>query len=150
MGEYTLTFRDYDRELSRVTFPIPDLVEANITAQLALDATLRTAVAGITLGNIIRLTTVAVVAPQEDIPATDQNAQRERKWLVLYHDDQTFVKGRVTIPCANAELLTGNSAELVTSSGAGQTFKNAFVAAVPGPSGNASVVDRVILVGRNT
>lgn len=149
MGKFNVMFRDYGREVSTVQFPGADLTAANIDGELAAMVALRTALADITLGNIIKLTRIASVSPQEDIPATDKNSQRETKWLCRYHDDTTFEKATLEIPCAKLSLLDGNESELDLSAGVGAAFKTAFEAYVLPPGGNTAVLDEVIHVGRN-
>lgn len=149
MGKYVLTFRDFSREVSTAQFPGSDLTEANIVAELAAMATLLTNVQAVTLGNVIKLTRIASVSPQEDIPATDENSQRERKWLCRYHDSVTFEKATLEIPCANAAHLAENQDRAALGSAPWPAFKTAFEAYVSGPGGNTPVLDEVILVGRN-
>lgn len=151
MAKYIVSVKDYDNEAATASFPGTDLTAANFDAEVALMATLKTALEAITMGNTVKLTRVANVSPMEDVPASDKDAQRERKWLVRYHDSVTFEKATISLPCADLSFLDpanrgraemGDAAEV-------DAFVTAFEAYVQPPGGNVAVVDEIIHVGRN-
>lgn len=151
MGEYVLTFADYDNEKSIVRFPTVDLTAGNIVAQLAAMDSLRAATEGIALGALQSIRRVVSISPQPGGPASSQQAQRERKWLVRYHDSVSGVKARVEIPCADATHLDTQARGFANMDDAGDVaaFVTAFEAVVLGPTGNAAVIDSIELVGRS-
>ena len=105
VSTYELSVRDYSNEVSRTGLTVVQLTSGNVVASLAsLDALLATMQA-ITLGNFERSRVVFREQNEDPGVPTDENAQRERKWLVVYHDATTGKKFRMEIPTA---LLTGN------------------------------------------
>jgi len=147
-----LKMYDYNGEPSTVTIPTADLTAANIVASMAAGDALVTAIEGITLGLSSVKTYVAKRSPLSgDVRATDAGAQRELKWLVRYHDSVTFVRGTTEIPTADtAQLDPANRGYAeIGDAGVVDAFVTAFEAFALGPSGNAAVVDDILLVGRN-
>lgn len=155
MGRYKMTYADWDGEVSTVTFPGSDLLEANITAEQTQAATLRDAVNAVTRGKLLQTEHVAVTSPQGVGRATSPEAQREEKALVMYYDNTTFKRASLEIPCVN---MTGQNPDYPgvfyldgasNNQAAWETFVTAFEAFTPGPSGNTAVVEKIIHVGRN-
>lgn len=152
MGWLTVSTRDYDGESSTVTFPSADLTAANIVAQMAAGDALVTAMAAIENSLHTAKTYVAKRSPLSADPrASDATAHRELKWLVMYHDDTTFEKATLEIPCPDlAEQSATNRGHAdIGDAGVVDAFITAFEAFVLGPGGNASVVDDILIVGRN-
>jgi len=148
MGKLNLTYIDHDSESSTVGVRTVDLTAGNITAQLALQATLQTAIDGIANG---ALKTRSVLAETEELAATPPASgfvQRETKWLVSGVDSAGF-STTLEIPCADLALLPSGSGVLDISAGAGLAFKDALEAVWRSQQGNAVVVNTVIHVGRN-
>jgi len=150
MGKLIVTFKDYGGEVSTATFPGSDLTEANITDELSQMTAIVTALGDVALGKITKIQRVASVSPQEDVPAALFSAQRETKWLVRYHDANTFEKGTLEVPCADLTKLDSadrGRADLTDSDVA--AFVTALEAYMVGPGGNAIEVDEIVHVGRN-
>lgn len=131
---------------------ITTLTPANVAAQETLAGNLATAIAAISLGNVIQRDLTYWRQQFEKVPAASNLAQRENKWLCRYHDATTFEKFRVSIPCAKLSLLTGNSEFLDLTAGDGLAFKTAFEAFVKSAqtASNAVILDSVQFVGRNS
>lgn len=146
VATFNIPFVDYDEEVSTATLRVADAeTDANLT-------TVFDAVAGVSIGNPGQST--LVIAANKDagsgVPPASAFAQRELKWLVRYIDSVTNRKYRMEIPCADANLLTGNSSGLDLTSGAGAALKSAIEARGLSQDSNAIVVSSVKLVGRNT
>lgn len=129
VSTYELSVRDFSNEVSRTGLTTVQLTAGNVVASLSsLDALLAT-IQAITLGNFERSRVVYREQNEDPGVPSDENAQRERKWLVVYHDTTTGKKFRMEIPTAK---LTGN---LVTGSDLadlGATDIAAFVTAFEG------------------
>jgi hypothetical protein len=148
MGKYNLSFVDHDSESSTFGVTIPDLTVGNITAQLALLATLRASVEAVVIGTLRQEAVSAIV---EDIPGVapaDGFAQRETKWLVS-GVDADGLPHTIEIPTANLDLLPGGSGILDISAGVGQDLAEALNAVWRSKTQSAVTVSRIIHVGRN-
>lgn len=158
----TLTIEDYNRETSTTSVNIGPLTAANYTAKHAAIDAYKTAVAGITLGEIRKVTVNEVFA--ESVAAiTDVNAQRERKWLVTFRDNTEFFDAgdtisnvgygqlfKVEIPCADLGLLDNNLDVLALDDTFAAAYVTAAEALVNSPwGGNECVVVKIDHVGRN-
>jgi len=97
---------DYSLENSNTRLVVEQLTSANVTADLALIDTLLAAMQAITLGQLKTSSVVFRKQEEDTATPTDPNAQRERKWLVVYHDTTTGKKYRAEIPTAD---LTGTN-----------------------------------------
>jgi hypothetical protein len=84
-------------------------------------------------------------------PATDPDAQREDKWLVMYHDTTTKKKYRMLIPGCDRSLLATNSEQMDMT----KAEAIALVGAIEGfvtvgdDYDHDVLVDAIIFVGRN-
>lgn len=155
MGKLVLTYRDYGTpgERSTAIFNGPDLTALSFDDEIALQSTLRDAVNAITLGELTKVTRVAVESPQPGAMPASPFAQRETKWLVRYSDTVTGDKATLEIPCADLTKLdpTARDKALMTDADVA-AFVAAFEAYVLSPGtgtrGNTQV-DELIFVGRN-
>ena len=107
IGHYSVTYLDYTKEDSTFEVHVPELTAANFTANGALIQTLGTATNNLSLGNPARSRLTAQSNIISSTPATDINAQVERKWRGSYVDTVTGKPYTLEIPCAD---LTGNLA----------------------------------------
>jgi len=143
---------DYSLENSNTRLTVEQLTSANVVADLALIDTLLAAMQAITLG---QLKTSSVVFRKQDedtaIP-TDPNAQRERKWLVVYHDTTTGKKYRAEIPTADLSgtNLQTNSDKANLADTQIAAFVTAFEAIVKDPDTglNDVAIDYIQHVGK--
>lgn len=151
-AHFTITYRDYGGEESVVKVhedPIDgaavdwDTFEAKRTA-------LETAIGGITLGLLARngFTQANLVTLLN--PASNA-AQREKKWLVTYHDTVTLKKFRLLLPCADtAQLDPDDRAHAnIGDTGVVDAFVSAFQSNAITPDGGTPIVDEITFVGRN-
>lgn len=147
MADFTVPIIDHKGDVSNVRLPVDDtILDVNLTAFFgSLD--------DMTVGNLGQ-SSLDISANKDNGPggnAASKNAQIELKWLAKYHDG-TVVTDEYTmeIPCADASLLAANTENMDLSVGAGSTFNTQFETVVKAPkTGNAVVLDEVILVGRN-
>lgn len=135
---------------------------ANFTALRDAIDDLKAALPGIIDGEI-RKTTITEQFAESSSAVTDQNAQRETKWLVTYRDVTQFLDVgntinnvgfgnlyNVEIPTADLGLLTGNDDSLDLSVPAVAAFVTAFEAVQNSPTGGNEIdVVRITHVGRN-
>lgn len=151
VSTYEVSVRDFSNETSRTGITTVQLTSGNVVASLAsLDSLLAT-IQAITLGNFERSRVVFREQNEDPGIPTDENAQRERKWLVVYHDTTTGKKFRMEIPTAK---LTGNLASGSDLADLGATDIAAFVTAFeaiakdPDTGLNTVAVDYIKHVGK--
>lgn len=139
-------------ETTNVGFSVTTLTPGNVAAQETLMGNLATAIAAITLGNVIQRDLVYWRQQFEKVPASNVLAQRENKWLVRYHDAVTFQKMTRTIGTAKLSVLPSGSEFIDLTTLPGSDFKDAFEAIVVSDfdSSHAVILDSVQFVGRNT
>lgn len=116
----SFTIQDYNGEKSNFKVYFEDIDETQLStkgwdARNAQVGTLKTAVENLIAGNIL---SVDIVAPffhdaSPELP-TNQQAQRETKWLVKFTDDTDGFWGNLEIPTADLTLLTARSGSLDT------------------------------------
>lgn len=156
MGQISFFVRDHTNERTSFSLPTSDLTAANIDSEFTEALAVQTALAGVCLGNIIRRNHQAVSATlMADAPAADEQAQREAKAMMIYHDSITFEPGRAEIPCIDLTQQLANSPGVFYDvQFAGQedpawgTFVTAVEATTVGPGGNAVVVTRIYHIGK--
>lgn len=158
----TFTIEDYDREKSTVGINIGPLTALNFAAVRDAIDDVKVAIDGLTIG-AIRKTSISEAFAESSAAVTNQNAQRERKWRVLYRDDTQFFDVANTInnvgfgniydieiPTADLSLLTGNSDILPLTQTEAAAFVTAFEAIQNSPTGgNECTVLEIKHVGRN-
>lgn len=149
-GVLNVRYEDYNGETSTVRVSTEPLDNLNFDAQNAGAVTLMDAIANITKG----LKTGYAISNDTKTslgPASDQDAQRERKWLVQYHDGVTMKRYSLEIPCADLSHLDPNDRENANIGDAGMVdaFISAFEAFAHTPDGNTPIVDEITHVGRN-
>lgn len=145
MGNYRISVKDYTGETSLAQFPVDNAAaDADLTDLYnAIDAV----VIG-TLGDGVLTTEEVKDAGSTALP-TNQNAQRELKWLCKFTDDVTNSQYQREIPCPDLTQLSGNVDTLDLTAGVGATLKAEWEAVVESPVGNATTLNSVALVGRN-
>lgn len=151
VSTYELSVRDFSNEVSRTGITTVQLTAGNVVASLASLDALLAAIQAITLGNFERSRVVFREQNEDPGIPTDENAQRERKWLVVYHDTTTGKKFRLEIPTA---LLTGMLQDGSDLADLGVTeiaaFKTAFEAIAKDPDTglNTVAIDYIKHVGK--
>lgn len=148
-GFFTQTFTDYDGENSAVRGRTTVLTAANFDAQATARSEFIAALAAMTLGLNHKYTFGTEILNNLG-RATAEEAQRELKWLVSYHDGTTLKGYSMEIPCANTARLDPNDrAHAEIGDGAEvDAFVTEFQSYFLTPDGNSPIVDEITLVGR--
>lgn len=159
----SLTLEDFDGEKSTTQLNPGPLTSVNYDAKRAALDSLKSAVSGITLGEM-RATSFTIKTGESTDPVTDPQAQREAKWLVTYRDNTEFLDVgdtientgfgnlySVEIPTADLDLLENNSDSLVLDDGGVvAAFVTAFEAFQNSPTGGNEIsVVSIRHVGRS-
>lgn len=154
---YTLTIADNtvrngQPETTSVAVPITTLTSGNVVAQTTLVGNLQTAIAALTIGNLLKSEMLFSRTLIGAGAAADPLAQRENKLLLRYHDAVEFQKFQVSIGTFDLTFLIANSEYVDLAAGAGLALKTAFEAVVvsPADSAHAVILDSAQFVGRNT
>lgn len=143
------SYLDYSVEKSAVSVPVTTLTAGNFVAENALLVTLSAALAAVTLGNLVGLDIVSERLVNLGVAPTNVNAQREKKWLVRYHDATTLTKYSAEIPCADLSILATASDFADPASGPYVALKAAWEAVVRSPDdNNLTIFDSMQFVGR--
>lgn len=161
-AQLKVAIQDYSREWSDMSLNYPNITPANLAAAETALAAYVTATTPLTLGSFGKRT-LPVVIPIPSVPPTDENAQREDKWLVGYVDTTQFLDagntvsnpgyGRNythTIPTANkvGQLQTNSDfANLTTDEWV--AWIAMFHANFKSPTGGTPAVTYAKFVGRN-
>lgn len=148
MGSWVYNIYDHDGEQSSVKVNWVDLTAANMTAQLALMATLASAVDALIIGTPRKETVVAVVNEIAGALPVDPFAQRETKFLVS-GVDTAGLSATLEIPTANLAELAGGTGQVDITAGTGLALANALNAGWRSRAGNLVTVTRIMHVGRN-
>jgi hypothetical protein len=149
IGYLSTSHTDFDDEHSNHRIYTTVLTAANFDAQAALRASYQSAVEAIVRG--IRWKYEFGTLTVNNVGnSSDPFAQVELKWFVSYHDNVTFKKYRVELPCADTEQLDPNdrSHAHIGDAGVVDAFVTAFEAYGLSEVGNAITVDEITLVGR--
>ena len=136
--------------MGTAAFYMPTLTSGNYLTQQGLITALYSAMDGITLGVPLKWEHGNMYTDANPIPPSSQDAQRELKWLVRYHDSVTGRKGKYEIPTADTAQLDPNDRAHANIGDAGvvDAFVSAFEDLVRSPNGNPVVVEEITLVGR--
>lgn len=147
------SYRDYSDEASNVEFTLAQGTAANFDALVAQKDAIRTALQGVTLGNIEYERFIAQVNDVDNGPAGTPSAQREMKWLLEFVDDVNGGRFTREIPTADivtAGLLVANT-DLADLSAAAWVAVKAAVDGIirNNATGNTGTLVAARLVGRN-
>jgi hypothetical protein len=139
-------FIDYSNEPSTVGVYVDDAItEANA---LLLNA----GIAGLSIGTNQRAALVlnTNIFTGVNTPPINKFAQRELKFLCRYTDNVTGKEYSFTIPCADANLVVGNTDMVDLAAGNGLTLKTRFDSFGVSELGNAVTLNSVELIGRSS
>jgi len=163
-GLLRFTLRDYSQETSGVTINTGAVTAISLPGLLTQIGALRTAIDGMTLGVLATESLKVFETNLSPLSPTDENAQRERKWLVRYADVTPFFDDPINaIPneaFGNVYTLSIPTALLAGTLQAGSDyadladplispFVTAFEAIARTPAGGAVDVLSIQSVGRN-
>lgn len=149
-SSFSMTLVDYDGETTSFSVKVTELDALNFDAQETLRLNFNSAVNAFTKGTVRRAGYQGNEIDSAAAPV-DVWAQREIKWLVRYHDAVTGKPFWVTIGTADTAYLNPNNKKVAFIGDAAvvDDFIAAWEAFVLSPGGNATVVDEIVLVGRN-
>lgn len=143
--------RDYSNELSNFGVTSVTGNAGNLTAQLALQTALSSAIENLTIGHLDKYTYV-IEGLNSPITPSNVYAQREVKWLVEYMGDTSGKKFSIEIACPNlTDNLAPNSDIADLTSTDWVAFIDAFedYARSPDNGTETVTVTSARLVGRN-
>ncbi len=157
------TVLDYDGETSKMGFAIERVTALTIASFLAVWGSLRSAVEGVSLGVVQSEYADIFNTRLNNMPPSDANAQRERKWLVRYQDATQFLDVANTIanpnymqvdsfeiPCADVSLLQAGTDKADPTNTAVLNLVNLVEQMCRTKFGTALEVIEIRLVGRNS
>lgn len=149
-GRLSVKMRDYGGEEGTFGVRATILDAANFDAQATLRNAFIDAVEDISLGLLGGYNYGNHVLTTLSNPAAEE-AQRELKWLVQYHDNSTLQSYWFEVPCADPAQLDPNDRAHANIGDAGVV--DAFVAAaeayILSPTGGSITIDEITLEGRN-
>lgn len=149
----TFTFVDRSNETSSMQFDFPPITVGTLPAFLTDFGSLRAATQAISMGTLTRDRWSGDVTAYNAILPTNPNAQRERKFLFIYQDDTTFVRGRIEVPVADLSLPNlfpaGATDEIDLAQPDIAAWVTAFELLARSPDGNTITVLHGYAVGRN-
>lgn len=143
--------RDYSNELSNFAVTSVTGNAGNLTAQLALQTALSSAIENLSIGHLDKYTYV-IEGLNSPITPSNVYAQRETKWLVSYMGDTSGKLFQIEIPCPNlTDNLAPNSDIADLTSDDWVAFIAAFedYARSPDNGTETVTVTAARLVGRN-
>jgi hypothetical protein len=146
MTTLSVPFIDYSNEKSTVGVYVADaILDANAT-------TLAEAIEAVSIGTRgdVAVLERRVVDAGSVTPPLNKFAQRELKFLCRYTDNVNGKEYSFTIPCADADLVVGNTDMIDLGAGAGATLKTTFELYAISELGNAVTLNSVQLIGRSS
>jgi len=149
----SFSYLDHSVERSSMSFHFGEITAASIPGFLTEFGAFRDATNAITIGTLVSDTWVGDHTKYSNVPPTDPNAQRERKWMVTYEDSTSLALYRIEIPCANHDLtgvFAGQSDEVDLTQTEIAAWITAFEQLCRSPEGNNVNVVSIRTVGRNT
>lgn len=150
-SQYGVTVIDASLELSTVRVPTVQITAANHDAQMTAMTALRDGIAGIILGEVASDRRVAQSNFITRVGPSTTEAQREKKFMVVYEGTTTHKIYRTEIPTADLSLLSLGSDKIFPAfTGVVGTFVTAFEALVRQPGEAGSTVLYIEFVGKRT
>ena len=149
-GSLVLSVLDYSGEVGRSNFHAPVITAANFAAQETLRNALIAAYDNMIWGSLQKTDFGNSEVLTQSLPANNE-AERESKWLVQFHDTTTLTKYRMEIPAADQSLKDPNdhAHANIGDAGAVDAFVDAFEAYARSADANPIVIDEITFVGRN-
>lgn len=165
-GYGSFTILDYGGEKTSVQFQTGNITAISLPGFLTDFGNLRTAIEGITLGVVAQEEASVFRTKLSNTLPASKDAQRERKWLVVYEDNTPFFDDPINaipnegykkiftneIGTADLSLLVSRS-DTIEAGDAGEpaaiaTFRGAWNALVKSPHGGTARVLKLVAVGR--
>ena len=152
-SSFVVKYIDYDGEPSRAMLRGATVNSGNFTAQETAALALVTSLDAVTLGTKASVEYKAYTTRFAPSKPTDQNAQRESKWVFHYFDNVTYEWDSCDIPCADLSLLDdenrGQMSKDAVINPEWATLKTNFEAFYKSSKGNSVTLDHVTHQGRN-
>lgn len=146
----TLTFLDYDSEAGTVSVEGREVDDTSFDAVNLEITALRTAIEAVSIGTLRKEVRRMSTDFWAGTPPSDKQAQREKKWNVLYQDGTNFKNFSFEIPCADLTLLDATRRGYMDKTLAAYTnLKAAIEAWLRSPYGNAVTVNDLHYEGRD-
>lgn len=145
----SVTFLDFSNEKTTSQFHFDAVTALNIADFLADFGDLRGAMEGIVIGTLAADSWTGDATKYGNSPPADVNAQRERKWLVVYEDVTSLALYNMEIGTADftARLLDDTDLADLTQTEIA-AFVTAFETLARSPEGNNVNVVQIRAVGR--
>ncbi len=148
VATFKQSYRDYSGEISHLRLWATTLTAGNFAAQATLAASLSLSLLAITEGRLASHEWNGARVIDSALPGATVDSQREKKYLLRYHDANAK-KFSVEVPCAKLSILATNSDFIDTANAAWTTLKTDFEAYVVSPDDSSAVVlDSGQYVGR--
>jgi hypothetical protein len=93
-----ITIRDHTGETSTTTFALPEITLANFAGVTQDLDEIRNGIQDLIIGKIINVGFTKTYDDGDFTPVTNQQAQRETKWLLTFRDAKQFLDALNTIP----------------------------------------------------
>jgi len=152
VSQYSLTILDNSNEDpgSKTQFRVVALTSSNFVVWNGLLDDLQAAIAGITMGTPATARRLSDNVFISRVRPSSLEAQREKKWLVVYEDMTTHRLYHNEIATADLSLLTSGSDKITDFGTTGPLFNflGAFEAAVLSPAGNVVELRSLEYVGK--
>lgn len=162
-GRMTFTMIDHDEEKSSFSINVGAVTAGTLPGLLTATGTLRTAIDGITLGNVNRESLSVFETPLTQEPPANELAQVESAWLIVYEDVSEYLDpGTNVVPNPGYHKLF--TAQLGTADYVGRlvpntdqadltetnmaAFVSAFEATAISPYGGSVEIRQIRQVGR--
>lgn len=148
-----LTYLDASSEKSTMSFNFGAITAASLPGFLTQFGAFRTAVNAISIGTLVADQWVGDKTKYSNVVPSDKDAQRERKFLVVFEDVTTLALYRMEVPCADyalTDLFDGSTDMVDLTQTEIAAFISAFETLCKTVEGNAVNVVSIRGVGRNT
>lgn len=146
---FSQTILDNSGESSKFQVRVLELTSGNFATWVSDMADLGSAIGGIINGTQATERRILDKLFLSRTRPASTDAQREKKWLVVYEDSTTHKLYRSELPCADLSLLTSGSDRIVSfPTGPLADFKTAWEAFVKSPDGNAVTLSYIEFVGK--
>jgi len=161
----TLSYGDYSREKATVSFQLSTPADNDYTNPIAAVVALQAGIDAVSRG-VCRQTQISRINPINANWPSDEEAQREDKWLVTYRDTLEYLDaptntipnpgfGKVfnwEIPCADrdAVVMTPGTDTVDFTQAPMSTLITALQSYAHSPYGGSVSVQEVVFVGRNS
>jgi hypothetical protein len=151
MASYTVRVRDYSDEYTSLSLNVGDLASLDtISVAEGHAGDLATALDALMLGTIVGIGFNQTADEGADTRPASGEAQREKGMRFFFHEETNNRKGSFTVPTADFGTYAQPGTDLVDLDDVAIAALVTWVEANVEIDGIAVVVDRAVLVGRNS